>query len=208
MNEELLPQPMPKLVIDNLPVEVPEGATILDAARKAGIDIPTLCLLEGRPAVTSCMVCVVRLKGRGTLVPSCGYPAQDGLEVESETESVRGARRAALELLLGDHLGDCEAPCQGVCPAHLDIPRMIRRIDAGDDKAALDVARDALVLPGTLGRICPAPCQRGCRRAEGDGPLHPARRASVATRRKCGDEVRNSPRVCGLHGNLRLRERF
>jgi NADH dehydrogenase/NADH:ubiquinone oxidoreductase subunit G len=105
---------MPRLRIDNRDVEVPEGATILEAARRAGIAIPTLCHLEGLPPSTSCMVCVVKVRRPDRLVPSCGAPAEDGMVVESETDEVREARRDALELLLSDHLGDCEAPCRAI----------------------------------------------------------------------------------------------
>jgi len=159
---------MPLLTIDSRDVEVPQGATILDAARRAGIAIPTLCYLDGLPPATSCMVCVVKVRGPDRLVPSCGALAEDGMVVESETDEVREARRDALELLLSDHLGDCEAPCQAICPASLDIPRMLRHIAAGRDREAYALARDALVLPATLGRVCPAPCEKGCRRGERD----------------------------------------
>ena len=161
---------MPKLVIDNREVEVADGATILDAAGALGIEIPTLCFLPGMPVGTSCMVCVVKL-APGGLVPACGALATEGMVVESDTDEVRQARREALELLLGDHVGDCDAPCQVICPAGLHIPRMLRRIAAGEPAEAVAIARDALVLPGVLGRICSAPCQRGCRRVEKDSPI-------------------------------------
>ena len=162
---------MPRIRIDNREVEVPAGATVLDAARKLGIEIPTLCHLDGRPALTSCMVCVVKVAGRGWLVPACAFRAEDGMEVESETEPVLRARRAALELLLSDHVGDCEAPCRLACPAGANIPLMIRQIADGRLGEALITARDGLVLPGVLGRICTSPCQRVCRRADADAAV-------------------------------------
>ena len=162
---------MPKLTIDHRDVEVPPGATLLEAARRLGIEIPTLCHLDGFRPSTSCMVCVVKVVGPDRLVPSCAAPAEDGMVVESETDEVRDARRAALELLLSDHPADCIAPCQGVCPARLDIPQMIRRIAVAHLPGAIQAARGALVLPATLGRICPAPCEKGCRRAGADGAL-------------------------------------
>ena len=162
---------MPRLVIDNQDVEVPEGATILDAARQLGIEIPTLCFRQGCEPSTSCMVCVVKVKNPDRFVASCGARAAEGMIVESRTEEVREARRTALELLLSDHPADCIAPCQTVCPAQMNIPRMIRRIAAGDAAAAAETARTALVLPATLGRICPAPCEKGCRRARHDAAV-------------------------------------
>lgn len=162
---------MPKLFIDNRPVEVPEGATILDAARKLGIPIPTMCFLAGRRAMTSCMVCVVRIAGQGKFVPSCAAPAVEGQRVESETSEVHESRRRALELLLSDHLGDCQAPCQVACPAHMNIPRMIRLLRTDRPGEAVEVVRRHIALPATLGRICPAPCEKACRRGVKDAPL-------------------------------------
>ncbi|MBI1928394.1 (2Fe-2S)-binding protein [Candidatus Poribacteria bacterium] len=115
---------MPKLTIDTHHVEVSAGSTILHAARKLGLDIPTLCFREGYRAGTSCMACVVKANGR--IVPSCATLAVGGMTVESETDDVHEARRVAMELLLNDHLGDCIAPCHSACPAQMNIPLMIR----------------------------------------------------------------------------------
>jgi ferredoxin len=157
-----------KLTIDHQSVEIEAGATVLSAARALGIDIPTLCYLEGLPANTSCMACLVRINGK--LVPSCATQAAEGMVVESEVDSVREARRVALELLLSDHLGDCIAPCHNACPAQMDIPRMIRQLDQGAVKAALITVKEHIALPGVMGRICSAPCEKGYRRGAYDGP--------------------------------------
>ncbi|HAK96482.1 MAG TPA: glutamate synthase [Planctomycetes bacterium] len=160
-----------RLRIDNREVEVPEGATLLEAARALGIAIPTLCHAEGLPPSTSCMVCVVKVKGRDALVPSCAVRAEDGMEVESETEEVAAARKAAVELLLSDHVGDCVAPCHALCPARMEIPRMLRQIAAGAYADAIATVKRDIALPATLGRICPAPCEKGCRRAARDAAV-------------------------------------
>jgi len=163
---------MPKLTIDGREVEVPEGSTVLDAARKLGIEIPTLCFMEGIAPSTSCLLCMVKLDGeRPRLVPSCGTRAQDGMVVQSETDEVHAVRRSALELLLSDHLGDCIAPCQFACPAEMDIPRMLRAIAAKDFAGALRTVKRDIALPAVLGRICPAPCEKACRRRPADGPV-------------------------------------
>jgi len=90
---------MPKITIDGREVEVDAGATILDAAEKLGIEIPTMCFLRGYEATTSCMVCVVKVAGAEALVPACGTPVRDGMQIENDCDDVRDARRAALELL-------------------------------------------------------------------------------------------------------------
>ena len=87
---------MPRLTIDHREVEVPPGATVLDAARRLGIDIPTLCFRDGCDAATSCLVCMVKLVRQGRLVPACATSAAEGMEVESETEEVRQVRRRGL----------------------------------------------------------------------------------------------------------------
>jgi ferredoxin len=156
---------MPKLIIDNRQVQVEDGATILDAARKLGIEIPTMCFRKGYEASTSCMLCVIKVDGQASLVSSCGTAAKDGMRVETDCQEVRRARRAALELLLSDHAGDCMGPCQVTCPARMNIPLMIRQIAAGKLADAIATVKKDIALPAVLGRICPAPCERACRRA-------------------------------------------
>jgi len=156
---------MPNLIIDNREVEVDNGATILDAAEKLGIDIPSMCFLKEYKASTSCMVCVVKVNGADEFIPACGAIAQEGMRVETDTEEIRQARKMALELLLSDHLGDCIGPCQMICPAHMNIPLMIRQIAAGKLRDAISTVKKDIALPAVLGRICPAPCENGCRRA-------------------------------------------
>ena len=131
---------MAKITIDGQGIEVPEGSTVLEAAQKLGIEIPTLCNLEDIEPRTSCMVCLVKDLETDEFVPACGTVAFDGAEYESQTNELADLRREALELLLGDHLGDCEAPCRLVHPAWLDLPRMIHLIEAGDFRRASAIA--------------------------------------------------------------------
>ncbi len=159
------------LTIDGRAVEAPAGATVLEAARQVGIEIPTLCHLPGKPPLTSCFVCMVRVGGQTRLVPSCATQVRPGMVVESETEEVHAARRTALELLLSDHLGDCQAPCRMLCPARMDVAAMNRAVLAGDMVGALKVVKQSLALPGVLGRLCPGMCEKGCRRHHEGGSL-------------------------------------
>jgi NADPH-dependent glutamate synthase beta subunit-like oxidoreductase len=162
---------MPRLTIDNREVEVDNGATILDAAAKLGIEIPTMCFLKEYKASTSCMVCVVKVEGMANLTPACGTLAQDGMRIETNSEQVRQARKVALELLLSDHLGDCLGPCHVICPAKMNIPLMIRQIAAGKLRQAIATVKKDIALPAVLGRICPAPCEMGCRWAVVSGSV-------------------------------------
>ena len=157
-----------EISIDGRSVEVEEGTSLLAAARQLAIDIPTLCYLEKCGPLTSCLVCLVKLNGK--LVPACGTKAAPGLAVESETEEVHQARRTALELLFSDHVGDCLSPCHRLCPLQMNIPAMIRQIEADKLDEAIVTVRQALPLPAVLGRLCHHPCEQGCRRGTWDDP--------------------------------------
>jgi ferredoxin len=159
---------MPKLTINKKKVQVNNGATILDAAGKLGIEIPTMCFLKGYKASTSCMLCVVKVNGSDRLLPACGTIAQEGMKVKTDSDEIRQARKAALELLLSDHAGDCIGPCQAACPAHMNIPLMIRQITDGKLRDAIATIKKDIPLPAVLGRICPKPCEQVCRRAQFD----------------------------------------
>jgi ferredoxin len=162
---------VPTLTIDNVAVPFEPGETILQAATRAGIAIPTLCSFEGIEPPTSCYVCVVKIQGKNALAPSCATLAEDGMVLESGAEEVRRYRRSALELLLSEHAGDCEGPCRRICPADLDIPVMARHMAANDLDAAARTVWSRLALPGVLGYVCPAPCEKGCVRGPLDGAV-------------------------------------
>lgn len=105
------------LTIDNLPVEVPEGTTILEAARHAGIHIPSLCALpEIHHAPGACRVCVVEVERARTLVAACVYPVARNMKVKTSSRRVREARQRVIEFMLSDHPRDCNI-CQkhGTC---------------------------------------------------------------------------------------------
>ncbi len=99
---------MPSLTIDNIKVQVPEGTTVLEAARQAGVQVPTLCYLKDVQAIGACRVCLVEVQGARTLIASCAAPATEGMTVKTNTRRVREARRTVVELLLSEHSGDCQ----------------------------------------------------------------------------------------------------
>jgi predicted molibdopterin-dependent oxidoreductase YjgC len=93
------PRRLVTVSVDGQDVRVPEGATLLDACRRTGVDIPTLCYGETLEPRNACRVCTVELDGSRTLVPSCSRGAEDGMVVRTDTERTRHARRLVLELL-------------------------------------------------------------------------------------------------------------
>ena len=162
---------MPKIKIDNREVTLPPGATILDGARALGIDVPTLCFLKGYKPATSCLVCMVKVRGEDRLVPSCATRAEDGMDIDSQTPEVHQVRKTAIELLLSDHVGDCFGPCFFACPAHMDVPLMLRRIGREELREAIATVKRDIALPAVLGRVCSKPCEKACRRHLADGPV-------------------------------------
>ena len=160
-----------RIKIDNHEALVPSGSNIIDAAESLGIEIPTLCYLKGYEPSTSCQVCTVKDRLTGRLIPACGTKVVDGMEIDNDTEEISSVRRTALELLLSEHVGDCRAPCDFACPAHMDIPLMLQQI--GDDQLrnAIVTVKEDIALPAVLGRVCPKPCEKGCRRRGADSPV-------------------------------------
>jgi len=159
------------LTIDKKKTTVPVGSTILEAARTLGIEIPTLCYADGCEAFTSCMLCVVLDLKSGKFLPSCTALAEAGMKIDTASEAVQQARRDTIEMLLSEHAGDCEAPCMRACPAHMDIPLMIRQIRDGELGEAIATVKRDIALPAVLGRICPAPCEAACRRKPHGGAV-------------------------------------
>lgn len=98
---------MVNLTINKMPVTVPAGTTILEAAKSIGIKIPTLCYLKDINAIGACRICVVEVKGAKTLVASCVYPVAENMQVTTNSKKVLDSRRTTLELILSDHNQDC-----------------------------------------------------------------------------------------------------
>ncbi len=162
---------MIELTIDKQKVRVPEGNTILDAAARLGITIPTLCYMEGLEPETSCMICIVEDLDSGKLVPACATPAAEGMNIRTGGEKVRDSRQLTLELLFSEHLGDCNPPCQQICPAHLDVQKILGWVSIGQFEKAYREMEQSILFPGILGHICFAPCESGCRRNRLDSGL-------------------------------------
>ncbi|MBK8977248.1 MAG: (2Fe-2S)-binding protein [Planctomycetes bacterium] len=159
---------MPKLTIDGREVTVPEGSSVLHAARALGVAIPSLCQRDGFEPSTSCMACVVKIGSSPTLRPSCATIVTEGMEVSSELPEVRKARRASLELLLSDHAGDCVAPCQLADERHADLPRFLRQVAEGDLGGAAATLTTAGIDLDDLDGLQVHRAEKACRRGRND----------------------------------------
>ncbi len=175
-----------KLTIDDREVDAPDGATVLEAARRRHIEIPTLCHDPALPPRQSCMLCLVEIDDAPRLLPACATPARAGMVVKTDSERIRVARRQALELLLGDHLGDCIAPCAHAHPAHLDIPGILRLILAGRAKEAGAELRE-LTAEGDTARSDFSRSETACRRGRVDAPVAIGRLMRYALRASGGE---------------------
>ena len=160
-----------RLNIDGREVTGFSGQTVLAVAAENGITIPTLCDDARVKMYGSCGVCVVEAEGSPKLLRSCSTYAADDMIIATNTEKVRKSRKTALELLLSDHIGDCRPPCVLACPAQTDCQGYVGLIANGEYKEALKLVKDKIPLPGSIGRVCPHPCEDACRREMVEEPV-------------------------------------
>ena len=148
-----------------------KGDTILQAAEKNGIEIPTLCFSEYVKKYGACGLCVVEAKHTPKLLRACSVEAGDGMVIETESERVKKERKITMELLMSDHDGDCLGPCVLNCPANTDAQGYVKQIALGNDEEAVKIIKEKIPMPACIGRICPHPCEKACRRQYVEEPI-------------------------------------
>ena len=164
------------VTINGIKVEVPSDATILEAAKVAGVDIPRLCFLKGVNENSSCRLCVVEIEGVRTLKNSCAVKVNDGMVVRTNTERVKKAVKANLELIAGNHKFECwKCPREHNC----ELLRLLRKYNIpntiGEDavfsrKAELINISDSIVLDSSKCVLC-GRCIEACNKFAGTGVL-------------------------------------
>ncbi len=170
------------------------GELLLGAAKKNGIEIPSLCDHPSVKVYGACGLCTVEVEGIPKLLRACSTKITDGMVVNSETDRVKHSRRIALELLMSDHDGDCVGPCSLNCPAGTDCQGYVKAIAGGDYHGAVRIIKDKLPLPASIGRICPHPCEKKCRRQYVESPISiAALKAFAADRDLEGDTYAAAP---------------
>lgn len=163
---------MINLTINGQKVTAPAGSTILEAATQNGIYIPTLCYDSAVEIYGACGLCVVEAEGVPKLLRSCSAKISEGMVINTESERVVKSRKIAMELLMSAHDGDCIAPCQLACPANTDCQGYVGLIANGKFEDALKLIKDTNPLPASIGRVCPHPCEKACRRAKVEKPIN------------------------------------
>lgn len=160
-----------RLNIDGKEVLGLPGQTILEVARENDIFIPTLCFDERTKIYGSCGLCMCEVEGNPKLLKACATEIMPGMVIRTSTERVVESRKTNLELLLSNHVGDCRPPCVLACPAQTDCQGYVGLIANGEYGAALELVKDKIPLPASLGRVCPHPCEEECRRGLIDEPI-------------------------------------
>lgn len=153
-----------KLFLNDREVEGKAGQTILQLCQEHGVEVPTLCYSPHLSVYGGCSLCLVEVEGARALLRACSTPISEGMRIRTDSERVRRVRKLGLELMLSDHVGDCRPPCTLTCPARGDVQAYVNLAAEGKFQEAYEVLMRNVVLPASIGRVCPAPCQEKCRR--------------------------------------------
>ncbi len=167
---------MPTLTVDDIKVEVPDGTTILQAARQVGSKVPSLCYLEDVQTIGACRVCLVEVQGAKALVASCAAPVAEGMVVKTNSALARKGRQTVVELLLSEHDGNCQT-----CARSADCELRTLARDLGIDQIryegekttkTIDDSTPALIRDSGKCIMCRR-CVTVCNETQGVGALFP-----------------------------------
>ena len=160
-----------KLNINGKEIAAEAGKTVLEAALENGIEIPHLCFDERLEVYAGCGLCIVEIEGQPKIARACATPVSNGLVVRSDTVKVIEARNNALNLLVSQHIGDCKPPCTLNCPANTDVQGYVGLVANKQYVESLKLIKEKLPLPACIGRVCPHPCEKACRRQHVEEPI-------------------------------------
>ena len=156
------------IIIDGRTVSAEVGDTLLVAARKVGIEIPSMCSDTRTKPSGDCGLCVVEVFGDRIPVKACETLVKADMRVVTDSPALTEIRRPILNTYLSNHNAYCLPPCSYRCPAGIDIPGYIGLIAQKKFVEATALIKEKLPLPQIIGRVCPRPCESVCRRSQVD----------------------------------------
>jgi NADH-quinone oxidoreductase subunit G/NADP-reducing hydrogenase subunit HndD len=175
---------MPTLTIDGIKVTVEAGSTILDACKKMGIDVPTLCYHEDQDIKAICRICCVEIEGQKTFQAACSFPVAENMVVKTNTPAVREARRVNIEMILAHHPQDClQCPRNLNCELQTLAEKMgIRevRFERGLREYPKETSNPSIVRDPTKCIACRR-CVYACHDVQGAGVIYPVDRGYDTT---------------------------
>jgi len=159
------------ITINGLEIVAQDGITILEAAKRAEIHIPTLCHVNGAASDIPCELCVVEVEGAEAPVRSCITTISEGMRITTESKNLEAKRKERLAVLMESHFGDCKAPCNLTCPGQINVQGYIAHVAKGQYEEALRLVMERNPFPFSVGRVCPRFCETRCRRILIDEPV-------------------------------------
>ncbi len=148
-----------------------EGITILEAARRSEIHIPTLCSVDGKRSSEPCGLCSVEIGGSDELITSCDTVISEGMEITTDSDRLKDHRKERLSILTPNHFGDCKAPCNMTCPGQINVQGYIAHVAKGQYEESVRLVMERNPFPFSVGRVCPRFCETRCRRILVDEPV-------------------------------------
>jgi iron-only hydrogenase group A len=184
-----------KVTVDNITVEIPKGSTALDAAKAAGVYVPTLCHIDGHKALGACRVCLVEVEGGRGLQASCSFPATDGMVIKTNTKRVHDARKTVVELMLSAHRQECLTCVRSLNCELQELTKRLgiqqNRFEGAMPPALVDTTSPSVVRDSSKCILCRR-CVTVCRDVQSVGQLFPVDRGfdtvvAPAAKKNLGD---------------------
>ncbi len=160
---------MPRVKVNGIEMDLPSDQTLLTSLRERGLHVPGMCLNPDLDPYGSCRLCFITSGGKQ--LTACSTLPTDGMDIVTMDARLSRLRRTSLELMLSDHYGDCIGPCQKGCPARSDVQGYLALTAEGKYHEAVELMKARYILPSVLGRVCPAFCEKECRRNLVEGPV-------------------------------------
>ena len=160
-----------KITINGMEITAQEGISILEAAERAQIYIPSLCHVSGKNAEKPCGLCIVELEGQENPIRSCDTQIREGMVVSTDSDRVKQMRSERLAVLAETHFGDCKAPCNLTCPGQINVQGYIAHVAKGQYEEGLRLVMERNPFPFSVGRVCPRFCETKCRRVLLEEPI-------------------------------------